>query len=97
MEPITVRILDREYRIACPPEERQALLEASHFLDQRMRDIRDSGRVMQVEKIAIMAALNMAGEVLQAQQDQAQRHERVDLKIRQLAEKLDTALSTAVD
>jgi cell division protein ZapA len=61
---LDVSILDREFRIACPDEERAELLEAVTYLDKKMRDIRDRGKVVTVERIAIMAALNISHELL---------------------------------
>ena len=53
---VNVRILDREFRVSCPPEEQQHLIESAEFLDARMREIRDTGRVIGVDRIAMMAA-----------------------------------------
>lgn len=72
---LDVMIMGREFRIACPDHEQQALLEAVNYLDKRMREIRDSGKVIGIERIAIMAALNIthdflrkSGESLEPQQ-----------------------------
>lgn len=62
---ITVRILDKEFQIACPQNQEAALLEAADFLTERMIKIRKSGRVIGIERIAIMAALNLSHELLQ--------------------------------
>lgn len=61
---LDVTILGREFRIACPEEERQGLLDAVAYLDRKMREIKDSGKVVGVERIAVMAALNIAHELL---------------------------------
>jgi len=61
---LDVTILDREFRIACQDEERADLLEAVAYLDKKMREIRDLGKVVTVERIAIMAALNISHEFL---------------------------------
>ena len=61
---LDVSILGREYRVACKESEREELLQAVQFLDHRMREIRDSGKVAGTERIAVMAALNIAHEVL---------------------------------
>ena len=61
---LDVKILDRELRIACPDEERGELLDAVAYLDKRMREIRDAGKVASVERIALMAALNITHELL---------------------------------
>jgi cell division protein ZapA len=59
-----VSIMGREFRVACPDDEQEELLSAVSFLDRKMREIRDSGKVLGVERIAIMAALNIAHELL---------------------------------
>lgn len=61
---IDVKILDKELRIACAEEEHKELLEAVDFLDKRMRDIRDAGKIANIERIALMAALNITHELL---------------------------------
>jgi len=61
---VEVNIMGREFTIACPPEERDSLLSAVSYLDKKMCDIRDSGKVVGVERIAMMAALNLAHELL---------------------------------
>jgi cell division protein ZapA len=61
---LEIKLLDRELRVACPEEERSELLEAVAFLDKRMREIRDAGKIASVERIALMAALNITHELL---------------------------------
>ncbi len=61
---LDVTILDREFRVACPDDERDELLEAVAYLDRNMREIRDAGKITSIERIAIMAALNIAHELL---------------------------------
>ena len=70
---VTLKILDKEYQVACPPEEQTALMQAGQFLDQKMRGIRTSGKVIGLERIAVMAALNISYEMLQAKQRHANR------------------------
>lgn len=72
LEPISIRILDKEFRIACPPEERESLLSAARYLNERMREMRDTGKVIGLDRIAIMAGLNIANELL-AQRDRETR------------------------
>ena len=67
VEPLTVQILDRDYRLSCEPSERDALLAAVAHVDTQMRDIRDQGRVSGAERIAVLAALNIAGALLSRQ------------------------------
>ena len=61
---LEIKILDRELRIACPEEERGELMEAVAYLDKRMREIRDAGKIASVERIALTAALNITHELL---------------------------------
>ncbi len=64
---VSVRILDKEYQVACPADERTDLLDSAEMLNAKMREIRDSGRVVGLDRIAVMAALNMANDLLHAQ------------------------------
>ena len=64
---VSVRILDKEYQVACPASERTDLLDSAEILNAKMREIRDSGRVVGLDRIAVMAALNMANDLLHAQ------------------------------
>lgn len=64
---VSVRILDKEYQVACPAGERTDLLDSAEMLNAKMREIRDSGRVVGLDRIAVMAALNIANELLQSQ------------------------------
>lgn len=64
-----VTILGRQFRVACTEDEKQELLKAVSYLDGKMREIRDGGKVIGVERIAIMAALNMAHELMSVQVD----------------------------
>lgn len=66
-ETVYVKILDKEYQVACPPDECNALLQSAHILDERMRMIKNAGSVIGLERIAVMAALNLSHELLQAQ------------------------------
>ena len=64
MSTVDVQIMGREFTVSCTDEERQGLMDAVAYLDKKMRDIRDSGKIVGVERIAIMAALNLSHEVL---------------------------------
>lgn len=61
---LSVRILEKEYFVACPYEERSDLLDSAEYLNSKMREIRDSGKVVGLDRIAVMAALNLANELL---------------------------------
>ncbi len=64
---VSVRILDKEYQVACASGERTDLLDSAEILNSKMLEIRDSGRVVGLDRIAVMAALNMANDLLHAQ------------------------------
>src|SRR5437660_553893 len=68
---LDVTVLGRDYKVGCLEHERAELVEAVQFLDQRMREIRDSGKVSGVERIAVMAALNIAHELLRTKRQNA--------------------------
>lgn len=89
-ETITVRILDKEYQVACPPDERQALLDSAQLLNERMKSIRGSGSVVGLERMAVMAALNLSHELLQARQASGTSASQADLQ--RLHEKIDKSL-----
>jgi len=90
-ELVTVRILDREYQVMCSPEERRGLMDAALYLDRRMREIRESGKLSSTEKIAVMCALNLTDELLQLRGEREQRGEQVDQRILDLARRLEIA------
>ena len=93
-EPVSVIILDKKYQFACSPEERAALVEAARQLDETMTDIKDSGRLMSLERIALQAALNFSAQILALKQNETQRQEKFDTKIRNLADQIDEALDS---
>lgn len=90
-ETVFVKILDKEYQVACPREERQALQQSAQLLDERMKAIKSSGAVIGLERIAVMAALNLSHELLQARgSDSSSSSDKADLQ--RLNNKLDRAL-----
>jgi len=85
---VEVRILDKEYLVACPEEEREALLRSARHLDQKMREIRASGKVFGTERIAVMAALNITHEML----ERDTMSEATSSILKAMDSKLDSAL-----
>ncbi|MGH8492919.1 MAG: cell division protein ZapA [Moraxellaceae bacterium] len=63
---LEVFILDKSYRINCPENEQESLRSSGQYLDRKMRDIRSSGKVIGLERIAVIAALNITHELLNA-------------------------------
>ena len=91
-EPVSVTILDKKYQFACEPDQRSDLIEAARLLDDRMSVIKESGRLMSLERIALQAALNFSAELVHMQRNEDIREEKIDSKIRMLADQLDDAL-----
>jgi len=90
--PVTVSILGKEYKVACPREEQSALIAAATFLDERMREIRESGKVIGGERIAVMAALNLAHEYL----DEKASREGFCSSVRERVDTLNARIDTAM-
>ena len=90
---VSVRILEKEYQIACLPEERSELLDSAEDLNSRMREIRDAGNIVGLDRIAVMAALNLAHELLKLRTRGNVVDTGVSQKIRQLRERVETALT----
>jgi cell division protein ZapA len=91
---VGVRILEKDYQVACPIEERPALLDAAEIVNAKMREIRDSGNVVGLDKIAVMAALNLANELLQLRQRDTSTDSGVTGKIKLLRERVETAIAS---
>ncbi|MCG8436338.1 MAG: cell division protein ZapA [Gammaproteobacteria bacterium] len=89
---VTVKILDKDYQFSCPEEERIALLESADFLNNKMREIRDSGKVIGLDRMAVMAALNIANELLQNQSSHAELEQTVTGRLQEINQKVDTAI-----
>ncbi len=92
-EPVSVTILEKKYQFGCEPDQRNDLIEAARQLDETMTAIKDNGRLMSLERIALQAALNFSAEVVKMQRSEHVREEKIDRKIRMLADQLDDALS----
>lgn len=92
---VTIRILEKDYQVACPEEERAALVEAARLLDARMQEIRTSGKVVGADRIAVMAALNITHELLETRAGRGGGDDSVNNRIHLLQEKVEQALGQA--
>ena len=88
-EAISVKILDRQYTFSCEPGERRQLQDAADYLDGQMRQVRDSGGLPGLEKVAVMAALNIANDFLQIRQSEERFSEDVATRVKDLKKKLE--------
>nr|VFK53184.1 MAG: cell division protein ZapA [Candidatus Kentron sp. TUN]VFK54011.1 MAG: cell division protein ZapA [Candidatus Kentron sp. TUN] len=90
--PVNIQILGKEYIVSCPLEERKDLLASARILDERMKQTRDVAKVYGTERIAVMSALNVVHEFLQARRDQESEAALLAQSLAQLVEKIDIAL-----
>jgi cell division protein ZapA len=89
---VSVRLLDREYQVACPPEERSDLLDSAEYLDAKMREVRDSGKVVGVDRIAVISALNLANELIKLRRNGSSVDSELGAKLQRLRERVESAL-----
>lgn len=92
-KPVAVRILDKEYLISCDDNEREQLHTAITFLNMKMKELKESGKVIGAERIAVMTALNIAHELLAYKRQNADYTDSIDKTIQRLRNKLDEALT----
>mgnify|MGYP001547068765 FL=1 len=88
---LSIIILDKEYRVACPPGEQQSLQASANELNRKLNEIKAKGAVIGTERIAIMAALNLCHEMLTGQTLQAE-HTELNTRIDTLSEKIDSSM-----
>ncbi len=90
---VTVEILDKEYIISCPANEKDALLESARELNQRIREVRDGGKVLGTERMAVMTALNVIHEHLKHQDSHRSTVAGIEENVRRLEQKITSAMS----
>jgi len=88
-EAVSVRLLDREYTVGVAPSERESLAAAARLLDGRMREVRGSNRMAAVDRVAVLAALNLAHELQQLRDENEQRDREMSRMLEELQRKLD--------
>ena len=93
MHTVTVTILGKDYQVSCPEEEVAALTDAAHFLDSKMAEIRSSGKVVGLDRIAVMAALNITNDYLSGAHALSATKDVVSQRIASLSEKVGNALA----
>ena len=92
--PVTVTILDKDYLISCREDEREQLHTAVSFLNQKMQEVKSGGKVVGTERIAVMAALNIAHELLACREKNNEYSASLDSAIRRLHSKIDEVLTS---
>ena len=94
-QPINISILDKDYKVACPPGEQSALLESAKFLDSKMREVRDTGNIMGSERIAVITALNMANDLLKSSNVDRELGRELPPRLKDLENKISRVLEQA--
>jgi cell division protein ZapA len=90
---VSVRILEKEYHVACPAEERAALLDSAEYLNRKMREIRDSGKVVGLDRIAVMAALNITNDLLMSRGRDDGVETDLASRLKTMRERVESALT----
>ena len=90
---VSVRILDKEYQVACPAEERTDLLDSAEILNEKMLEIRDSGRIVGLDRIAVMAALNMANDLIHAKARDQELEGGISDRLKLISDRVENVLS----
>ncbi len=90
---ISIRVLDKEYQVACPADEEPALLESARLLDAKMREIQNARKMIGADRVAVMAALNLAHDLLQLKSNDGNGELVVEAKLRNLQNKVDAAIA----
>lgn len=91
-EPVSVHILDREYTVGVEAGERSSLMAAAKLLDSKMREVRGSNKMAAVDRVAVLAALNLAHELQQLRDQAGAREREIARVIEDLNQRLDRAL-----
>lgn len=88
-EPVSIRLLDREYTVGVEPSARDSLMAAARLLEEKMREVRGANRIAAVDRVAVLAALNLAHELQQLRDGQAQRDRELTGALDRLQQRLD--------
>jgi len=89
---VTITILGKELMVACPDDERAALVAAARELDRRMREVQDGGKVIGNERVAVMTALNLSNELLQVRDQTGGMPKGLERRLQALTDKIEAAL-----
>lgn len=93
-EPVALRLIDREFLIACAPEEREGLIEAAGFLDHKMRELRANAKAPGFERLAVLTAVSITHELLTLRKQRDGQEQRLSAGLVALRLKLDAALES---
>lgn len=92
IQPVSIKILGKDYRVACSEEEQETLIHSAQELDEQMRKIRDSGKVNGADRIAVMAALNLTHDLQQPEKKIINSEEGISSQLANLRHKIENTL-----
>jgi cell division protein ZapA len=92
--PVNLRVLDKDYVVACPEEERETLMASAHYLNEKVKQVREGGKVVSSERMVVVSALNIIHEYFQYKQETEEYVNTLNNKIALLEEKITLALSS---
>lgn len=88
---LNIKIMGKDYRVACPSDQQASLQDSASFLNERLNDIKNKGAIIGTERIAIMAALNLAHELLNSHES-IEEFSDIDMRMLNIQKKIDIAL-----
>lgn len=94
---VVITILGKDYTVACPPDEQEALSAAARHLDQRMRAIQEAGKVVGVDRCAVVAGLNLANELLELRQQDGGASPELGKRLEALGERITRYLESELE
>ncbi len=93
-KPVSIHIMGNEYHVTSPEDEISKLQEAARALDARMREIKENGRIMGLERVAVMAALNLTYELMHGESTSLEETTEINQRMQKLQDKVDSALAS---
>jgi cell division protein ZapA len=94
--PVVIQIMGNEYRVSCTEDKRESLLAAAEYLNEKMQEIRASGKVLGLDRVAVIAALNISHELLAYKQGTDELDDFASSRVQELLQKVETAVSKYV-
>ncbi|WP_445367967.1 cell division protein ZapA [Methylomonas sp. BW4-1] len=95
VQPVSLNILDKEYKIACAADEKEGLINSARELDRQMRKIRDTGKVSSTDRIAVLAALNLAHDLTASNKNEANGSLDIGQRLADLRSKIENVLENS--
>lgn len=94
--PVNIQILDKEYMVSCPEDEKDSLLASARLLNERMKQVRDGGKVLGLERMAVVTALNIIHEFSQKLQAHNSQSSELNAHVKLLEGKISSAIGRRI-